>query len=174
MIKKQREKEFLFELERLYHNYYLVIETDGRYGIELVDTDLGDTDLTTKNIETHIDSLRVKTLETKMKYLLWQKSGRWLISKIPTGVLKYLSWRNIRISLAGHPRNNFSYWADIELGWRKLETRLGYKGIPRDMPYHIHEYKKRLVITVGPEKPVGIPEWLGKDHKSYGYKDEPE
>ncbi len=67
MIEKQREKEFLFELERLYHNYFLVIDLviAGEDGLrlELKDADAGDVDLTTKGIEAAIDALRVRTLE---------------------------------------------------------------------------------------------------------------
>lgn len=63
MIGKQREKEFLFELERLYHNYFLAVSctTDGE--LLLVETDRKDTDLTTKRIEMYIDMLRDETLE---------------------------------------------------------------------------------------------------------------
>ena len=63
MIEKQREKEFLFELERLYHNYFLVIDSDDCGGIVLRDANLKDTDRTTEFIEIHVDELRVKTLE---------------------------------------------------------------------------------------------------------------
>ena len=67
MIEKQREKEFLFELERLYHNYFLVIDLviAGEDGLrlELKDVDAGDIDLTTKGIEAAVDGLRVRTLE---------------------------------------------------------------------------------------------------------------
>ncbi len=67
MIEKQREKEFLFELERLYHNYFLVIDLviAGEDGLrlELKDVDAGDIDLTTESIEAAVDELRVKTLE---------------------------------------------------------------------------------------------------------------
>ena len=63
MVEEQREKEFLFELELLYHNYCLAVgcTTDGE--ILLVDVDRGDTDLTTKRIERYIDMLREETLE---------------------------------------------------------------------------------------------------------------
>ena len=62
MIEKQREKEFLFELERLYHNYFLTIDLivhpeDG-LGIVLVEADLKDVDRTTKFIEAAVDELR--------------------------------------------------------------------------------------------------------------------
>ena len=63
MIEKQREKEFLFELERLYHNYYLVVSCTDNADLCLEDADRGDTDRTTKNIERFIDELREKTLE---------------------------------------------------------------------------------------------------------------
>ena len=92
---------------------------------------------------------------------------QWLISKIPTWVLRCLVWRNFRLHRGWD-------WADIELGWRKLEIRLGYKVFPKQMSYRIHEYKNRLVITVGPEKPAGVPEWLLSNPRSYGYEDESE
>ena len=65
MIEKQREKEFLFELERLYHNYYLVVSCTDHADLVLLeaDPDHKDTDKITKFIERHIDELRVKTLE---------------------------------------------------------------------------------------------------------------
>lgn len=63
MIEKQREKEFLFELERLYHNYSLVIGTGCECDIELKEVDCSTIDLTTSFIEAHVDELRVETLE---------------------------------------------------------------------------------------------------------------
>ena len=65
MITKQREKEFLFELERLYHNYFLTIDLivhpeDG-LGLILVEANMGDKDRTTEFIEAAIDELRIKT-----------------------------------------------------------------------------------------------------------------
>ena len=62
MIEKQREKEFLFELELLYHNYNLIVESDGGFGIELEDADRGDIDETTKVIQRAVDELRVETI----------------------------------------------------------------------------------------------------------------
>lgn len=66
MITKQREKEFLFELERLYHNYNLVIDLviAGEEGLrlELKDADTGDIDKTARAIEYAVDELRVCTL----------------------------------------------------------------------------------------------------------------
>ncbi|KKN32324.1 hypothetical protein LCGC14_0814730 [marine sediment metagenome] len=63
MIEKQREKEFLFELERLYHNYCLAVgcTTDGE--IILVNVDCGNIDLTTKKIEMYIDILKEEAPE---------------------------------------------------------------------------------------------------------------
>ncbi len=62
MIEKQREKEFLFELERLYHNYFLVIDLviAGEDGLrlELKEANTGDIDKTTKTIEAAVDQLR--------------------------------------------------------------------------------------------------------------------
>ncbi|KKL15479.1 hypothetical protein LCGC14_2505160 [marine sediment metagenome] len=60
MIEKQREKEFLFELERLYHNYNLIVVSGEDY-IELKEADCSDIDTTTKVIEYHIDLLRRST-----------------------------------------------------------------------------------------------------------------
>ncbi len=98
---------------------------------------------------------------------------QWLISKIPVWILSYLGWRNYRLCLAGHPRNTFSYWADIEFGWRELQISLGCKLVPRKPPLLVHKYKERLII-LGSEKPVGVPEWLITNPESYGYKDEPD
>ncbi len=69
MIEKQREKEFLFELERLYHNYFLAVSctTDG--DLMLVEMETGEIDLTTKQIERYIDMLRDETLEDEPKPL---------------------------------------------------------------------------------------------------------
>ena len=63
MIEKQREKEFLFELERICHNYYLVVTCTEDGKLELTDVDFGYPGLSTTNIERRIDGLRVKTLE---------------------------------------------------------------------------------------------------------------
>ena len=60
VIKKQREKEFLFELERLCHNYYLVIDIEEHTQNSLVlrEANQGDIDKTTEFIENFIDELR--------------------------------------------------------------------------------------------------------------------
>ena len=67
MIEKQREKEFLFELERLYHNYYLAVGTKCHYHEStdtvivspvLVDVTKDSIDETTKEIEMYIDLLK--------------------------------------------------------------------------------------------------------------------
>ena len=65
MIEKQREKEFLFELEQLYHKYNLVIIGDDGWhcAIRLGEADYEDTDQTTTIIEHTVDYLRVRTLE---------------------------------------------------------------------------------------------------------------
>ena len=99
---------------------------------------------------------------------------QWLISKIPTGVLRYLGWRNYRLALAGHPRNLFSHWANLELSWRQLHDNLGLKRIARKPPLLVHKYKNRLVLHFGPENPVGFPEWLVTKPESYGYEGEPD
>lgn len=74
---------------------------------------------------------------------------QWLISKIPTWFLHYWVWRNCRLVCSGHPRYAFCIEADIEL------TRRG-------------------LSVLGPENPIGVPEWLLTNPKSYGYDDEPE
>ncbi len=96
---------------------------------------------------------------------------QWLISKIPTWLLHYWVWRNWRLVCSGHPRYAFCIEADCELNWRQLQIDLGCKLIPRKPPLVVHRYKERLVI-LGPEKPVGVPEWLANEPESYGYKDE--
>ncbi len=63
MIEKQREKEFLFDLELLYHNYNLVVSCTSDGELTLMDADLIDIDRTTEQIESYIDMLRVETLE---------------------------------------------------------------------------------------------------------------
>ncbi len=64
MITKQREKEFLFELERLCHNYCLIIgPTNFVTSLSLIEVDCGEIDKTTENIEEFIDELRRETLE---------------------------------------------------------------------------------------------------------------
>lgn len=63
MIEKQREKEFLFELELLYHNYNLVVSSTLDGEPTLMDVDSIDIDCTTKQIESFINMLRVETLE---------------------------------------------------------------------------------------------------------------
>ena len=67
MIDKQREKEFLFELERLYHNYFLtidlVIHPEDGLGLVLVEANAGGIDRITERIEAAVDELRVETLE---------------------------------------------------------------------------------------------------------------
>ncbi len=56
MIEKQREKEFLFELERLYYNYNLIIFSTT--GIELLDLETKGTFTVTEKIKTAIDRLK--------------------------------------------------------------------------------------------------------------------
>ena len=63
VIEKQREKEFLFELERLYHNYNLVVSCTDNGDLYLMDADCKDIDKTTTFIERYIDEMRDKTLE---------------------------------------------------------------------------------------------------------------
>ena len=55
MIDPQREKEFLFDLELLYHRYNIVIESHAYW---LKDVDCNFPDATTKRIESSIDDLR--------------------------------------------------------------------------------------------------------------------
>lgn len=64
MIEKQREKEFLFELERICHNYNLIIgPANFITSLSLIEVDCGEIDKTTENIEEFIDELRRETLE---------------------------------------------------------------------------------------------------------------
>ncbi len=61
MIEKQREKEFLFELERLYYNYSLVISGSDYHGeMFLSDIDSKEMPEVTKKIERSIDRLKEK------------------------------------------------------------------------------------------------------------------
>ncbi len=73
---------------------------------------------------------------------------QWLISKIPAWVLRYWVWRNWRLVCSGHPRYAFCIQADIELAVRG----------------HTISY------TLGPENPVGVPEWITEAMKPYGEK----
>ena len=61
MIEKQREKEFLFELERLCHSYNIIIINYD--GIELSDANCKDARATTEIIEDFIDGMRDETME---------------------------------------------------------------------------------------------------------------
>ena len=64
MIEKQREKEFLFELERLYYNYNIVIGSPN--GFEMIDlgkANIGNMTKITRRVESAIDDLRRETLE---------------------------------------------------------------------------------------------------------------
>ncbi len=61
MIEKQREKEFLFELERLYYNYNLIIDSPDSFQL----VDLGyycscNVSKATRRIERAIDFLRTE------------------------------------------------------------------------------------------------------------------
>lgn len=68
---------------------------------------------------------------------------RWLISKIPMWILRYLVKKNYRLHQASHNPDEW-YWADLELNCRGFQ------------------------VIFGPEKPVGVPEWLAKKHvRSY-------
>lgn len=55
MIEAQREKEFLFDLELLYHKFNICIESHCMW---LKDVDCGFPDATTKVIEQSVDDLR--------------------------------------------------------------------------------------------------------------------
>jgi hypothetical protein len=55
MIDAQREKEFLFDLELLYHRFNIVIDSHCYW---LKDVDCDRPDATTKHIEQNIDDLR--------------------------------------------------------------------------------------------------------------------
>ena len=88
-----------------------------------------------------------------MKHLLRQKTRQWRISKIPTWFLRYWVWRNWRLVCSGHPHYAFYTAADIEL-WLRAEDR--------------------GTTVLGPVNPMGVPEWLLTNSKSYGYEEEPE
>ncbi len=57
MIEKQREKEFLFELERLYYNYNLTICGDDE-GMWIYDIGEAPVAVVTKEIKEAIDPLK--------------------------------------------------------------------------------------------------------------------
>ncbi len=102
-----------------------------------------------------------------MKHLLWQKSGRWLISKIPTWVLRYLVKRDWRLRQAGRKPDKW-YWADLKLFLRGVYL---CPDCCNDIDFaETCPYCNPPII--GPENPVGVPEWLAEDPESYGYKDE--
>lgn len=81
-------------------------------------------------------------------------------SKIPTWVLKYLVKRNMRLRQAGHLPDKW-YWADLELFRRDITLCpdcYSQKDFAEQCPF-CYPY---------PQNPVGISEWIGKEHKSYG------
>ncbi len=97
--------------------------------------------------------------------------NEWLISKIPMWTLRYLGWRNVRMALAGHPRKTlFSYWADMELDWRELQISLGCKPVPRKPPFILGPKQD---ASHRHQNPTGVPDWLAKESKAFGYKEEP-
>ena len=84
---------------------------------------------------------------------------QWLISKIPTWVLRHLVNRNFRRRNGVYPDK--PYWADLELCLCGiLICPYCYKDIKRGEQKHLTCW------------PVGFPEWLAEDPESYGYKDE--
>ena len=60
MIEKQREKEFLFELEQVYRKYNLVIRTCGYHTVIMDAVGFG-VDQTTERIKDSINILRMAT-----------------------------------------------------------------------------------------------------------------
>ncbi len=92
MIEKQREKEFLFELERLYHNYHLVITSSSDEEPVLMDVDSTDRDQTLREIERYVDILRVETLvvgadENEKALTVWLSPPNDIMSRIGEKVL---------------------------------------------------------------------------------------
>ena len=79
---------------------------------------------------------------------------QWLISKIPTRVLRYLVWRNYRLREAGRLPDKW-YWADIEL-WLRVESK-GTSVFPS---------------VLDTKNPVGIPKWMTEALEPYGDEDE--
>ena len=89
----------------------------------------------------------------------WMK--QWIISIIPTGVLRYLVKRDWRLRQASHKSDKW-YWADLELFLRNVY-------LCPDC-YNDIDFAETCPYC----NPVGVPEWLITNPKSYGYEDEPE
>ena len=92
---------------------------------------------------------------------------RWLISKIPTWVLRYLVKKDWRLRQTGRKSDKWC-WANLALFLRDVYLCPDcYNDIDfaEDCPY---------CTSLGPEKPVGVPEWLATKPESYGYEDEPD
>jgi len=84
----------------------------------------------------------------------------WLRRLTPTWLLRYLVVRNYRLRMAGRLSDDW-YWADIELC---LRLKMVCDKCGRLLPL--------LDRCWYCEPPVGVPYWLGEDHKSYGEKDD--
>ncbi len=93
----------------------------------------------------------------------------WVRSKIPTWFLIYLVSRNYRLRQAGHKRDKW-YWADLEISRRDVTL------CPNC--FNQIDFAERCPFcyppVLGPEKPVGVPEWLLSNPRSFGYEDESE
>lgn len=88
---------------------------------------------------------------------------QWLISKIPTWVLRYLVRRNWRLRQASRLLDEW-YWADLELFHREVFLC--------SVCYNDIDLNERCPFcyppVLGSKKPVGIPKWLEKEYKPYG------
>lgn len=94
---------------------------------------------------------------------------QWLISKIPTWILKYLVKRDWRLRQAGLRPDKW-HWADHTLFLRDVYL---CPDCYNDIGFSA-ECSLCHPSILGPEKPVGVPEWLGTKPESYGYENEPE
>ena len=86
---------------------------------------------------------------------------QWLISKIPTWVLRLLIKRNYRLRGAVLLSDEW-YWADLVLAGRDRYVCIDC--------YHIAEHGEGCFYCrpLGPSKPFGVPSWLGDKHDPYG------
>ncbi len=79
----------------------------------------------------------------------------WLRRHTPTWLLRYLGWRNYRLRMAGR-LPDYWYWADLELCLRERQVcdKCGHLLLLADRCWDC-------------DPPVGVPEWLGEEHKPY-------
>ena len=79
----------------------------------------------------------------------------WLRRHTPTWLLRYLVWRNYRLRMAGRLPDDW-YWADMELCIRQKQVCDKCGRLPVLLDFE-HECN-----------PVGVPKWLGEEHKPFG------